>query len=254
MNDQERRPGVKEIVDAALAQDAGDLKAFLDTVCATDPGLRREVDSVLAAHQATSNFLPPTSAPSSGGVSEAPQSIGPYRLVRELGVGGMGQVWLAEQSEPVSRMVALKLIRSGFFSSEITQRFLAERQSLALMNHPAIAKVFDGGTTPAGQPYLVMEYVDGSPITEYCDRVHLPIKDRLRLFQQVCEGVQHAHQKAIIHRDIKPSNILVTEVDGKPVPRIIDFGIAKPMSQGRRSAHAVHADRLDDRHTRLHEP
>ena len=232
MNDQERRPGVREIVDAALTQDAGDLNAILDTACSTDLSLRREVDSVLAAYRETNNFSSPASAPSSSEVGEALRSIGPYRLVRELGTGGMGQVWLAEQSEPVSRMVALKLIRSGFFNSEITQRFLAERQSLALMNHPAIAKVFDGGTTAAGQPYLVMEYVDGSPITEYCDRVHLPIKDRLRLFQQVCEGVQHAHQKAIIHRDIKPSNILVTEVDGKPVPRIIDFGIAKPMSQG----------------------
>ncbi len=232
MKGQERGPRIQEIVGAALEHPAGEVNAFLDTACSEDEVLRREVDAVLAAYRETNNFSLTASDGSPGALHDTPPSIGPYRLIRELGTGGMGQVWLAEQSEPVSRQVALKLIRSGFFSPEITQRFLAERQSLALMNHPAIAKVFDGGTTPAGQPYLVMEYVDGCPITEYCDRVHLPIKDRLRLFQQVCEGVQHAHQKAVIHRDIKPSNILVTEVDGRPVPRIIDFGIAKPVGQG----------------------
>jgi non-specific serine/threonine protein kinase/serine/threonine-protein kinase len=139
----------------------------------------------------------------------------------------MGQVWLAEQVEPVRRCVALKLIKAGAYDASVLRRFQAERQSLAIMDHPAIAKVFDAGTTPEGQPYFAMEYVDGPPITEYCDQKKLVIRERLRLFVQVCNGVQHAHQKAIIHRDLKPSNILVAEVDGKPTPRIIDFGLAK---------------------------
>jgi serine/threonine protein kinase len=160
-------------------------------------------------------------------VAQESKTIGPYRLIRVLGVGGMGQVWLAEQTEPVRRRVALKLIRAGMYDSALVQRFQSERQSLAIMEHPVIAKVFDAGTTPEGQPYFAMEYVEGLPITEYCDHKKLGIRERLKLFMQVCDGVQHAHQKAIIHRDLKPSNILVTEVDGKPTPRIIDFGLAK---------------------------
>lgn len=156
-----------------------------------------------------------------------PKLVGPYQLIRKLGEGGMGQVWLAEQTAPVKREVALKLIRAGMFSSAVLGRFESERQSLAIMNHPAIAKVFDAGATPDGQPYFVMEYVAGQPITRYCDEHRLSIRQRLELFIRVCEGVQHAHQKAIIHRDLKPSNILVDEVDGQPLPRIIDFGIAK---------------------------
>jgi serine/threonine protein kinase len=157
-------------------------------------------------------------------------SIGPYELVKTLGEGGMGQVWLAEQTAPVRRQVALKLIKGGLYDSAVIQRFESERQSLAVMNHPTIAKVFDAGSTKDGQPYFVMEYVDGLPITRYCDNRELKIPERLELFIKVCEGVQHAHQKAIIHRDLKPSNVLVVEVDGKPVPRIIDFGIAKAVS------------------------
>jgi eukaryotic-like serine/threonine-protein kinase len=156
-----------------------------------------------------------------------PKVIGPYKLLRRLGEGGMGQVWLADQTAPVQREVALKLIRIGVYDLEHLQRFLSERQSLAIMDHPAIAKVFDAGATPDGQPYFVMEYVPGVPITRYCDDKRLTIRQRLELFIKVCEGVQHAHQKAIIHRDLKPPNILVTEVDGKPMPRIIDFGLAK---------------------------
>jgi serine/threonine protein kinase/Tfp pilus assembly protein PilF len=159
-----------------------------------------------------------------------PKSIGTYRLVRKLGEGGMGQVWLAEQTAPVKRQVALKLIKGGMYDSAVIERFESERQSLAVMNHPAIAKVFDAGSTKDGQPYFVMEFVDGPPITRYCDIQKLKIRERLELFIKVCEGVQHAHQKAIIHRDLKPSNVLVSEVDGKPVPRIIDFGIAKAIS------------------------
>jgi len=155
------------------------------------------------------------------------RSIGNYRLLRKLGEGGMGQVWLAEQTAPVRRQVALKLIRAGMYDDAMLQRFQSERQALAIMEHPSIAKIFDAGSTPEGQPYLVMEYVPGLPITDYCDRKDLSIQERLELFIQVCEGVQHAHQKSIMHRDLKPANILVIEVDGKPVPRIIDFGLAK---------------------------
>ena len=150
-----------------------------------------------------------------------------FRLIGKLGEGGMGQVWLALQTSPVRRRVALKLIRAGMYDEAVVQRFQAERQSLAIMDHPGIAKVLDAGATEQGQPYFVMEYVPGLPITEYCEQKKLTIERRLQLFIQACEGVQHAHQKAIIHRDLKPANILVVEVDGKPVPRIIDFGLAK---------------------------
>ena len=158
-------------------------------------------------------------------------SIGPYRLIRKLGEGGMGEVWLAEQSAPVKRHVALKIIKAGRYDKSALIRFDLERQALAMMDHPAIAKVFDAGSTAEGQPYFAMEYVQGLPITEYCDEKRLSPGERLLLFTKVCEGVQHAHQKAIIHRDLKPTNILVVEVDGKPVPRIIDFGLAKAISQ-----------------------
>ncbi|HLB91913.1 MAG TPA: tetratricopeptide repeat protein [Terriglobales bacterium] len=157
--------------------------------------------------------------------------IGPYRLTKLLGAGGMGEVWRAEQTEPIHRTVALKLIKAGMDTRAVVARFDSERQALALMEHPNIAKVFEAGATPEGRPYFVMEYVHGFPITDYCDRHRLTIKERLGLFMQVCEGVQHAHQKAIIHRDLKPSNVLVDEVDDKPVPKIIDFGLAKAMGQ-----------------------
>lgn len=157
--------------------------------------------------------------------------IGPYELLQLIGEGGMGQVWLAEQHQPVQRRVALKLIKAGMDTREVVIRFASERQALALMDHPAIATVFDAGSTPEGRPYFVMEYVAGVPITDYCDQYRLSIRQRIELFILVCEAVQHAHQKAIIHRDLKPSNILVAEVDGKPMPRIIDFGLAKAMSQ-----------------------
>src|SRR5580704_16727125 len=156
--------------------------------------------------------------------------IDSYRLLQLIGEGGMGEVWLAEQKEPVRRRVAIKLIKAGMDTREVVARFESERQALALMDHPGIAKVFDAGSTAEGRPYFVMEYVAGLPITLYCDSHKLDTRQRLELFISVCEGVQHAHQKAIIHRDLKPSNILVTEVDGKPVPRIIDFGIAKATS------------------------
>ncbi len=157
--------------------------------------------------------------------------IGFYHLLQQIGEGGMGEVWLAEQKQPVRRRVAVKLIKAGMDTREVVARFESERQALALMDHPAIAKVFDAGSTPQGRPYFVMEYVTGIPITDYCDKHKLTTRQRLELFVAVCDGVQHAHQKAILHRDLKPSNILVGEVDGKPAPRIIDFGVAKATSQ-----------------------
>ena len=193
--------------------------------------------------------LAPESTPHKAGVSPDPKaafdsdtapeeipardlgSIGPYRLIRKLGEGGMGEVWLAEQSAPVKRQVALKVIKAARYDKSALLRFDLERQALAIMDHPAIAKVFDAGSTAEGQPYFAMEYVPGLPITVYCDEKRLSPSERLLIFTKVCEGVQHAHQKAIIHRDLKPTNILVVEVDGKPVPRIIDFGLAKAISQ-----------------------
>jgi len=168
-----------------------------------------------------------TSALDEGGAGTA---IGRYYLLQRIGEGGMGEVWLAEQKEPVHRRVALKLVKAGMNTREVIARFESERQALALMDHPAIAKVFDADSTPQGAPYFVMEYVAGVPITAYCDHHRLNTRERLELFMRVCEGVQHAHQKAIIHRDLKPSNILVTEVDGKPAPKIIDFGVAKALT------------------------
>lgn len=157
-------------------------------------------------------------------------SIGPYRLIRKLGEGGMGEVWLAEQTTPIHRTVALKLVKAGMDSRAVFSRFDSERQALALMQHPNIAKVFEAASTPDGRPYFVMEYVPGLPITTYCDKNRLTIDQRLRLFAEVCLGVQHAHQRAIIHRDLKPSNILVQVQDDKAVPKIIDFGLAKAIA------------------------
>ncbi|HSP18426.1 MAG TPA: serine/threonine-protein kinase, partial [Myxococcaceae bacterium] len=150
-----------------------------------------------------------------------------FQLDHRLGEGGMGEVWLAEQLRPVRRRVALKVIKAGMDSKEVVARFESERQALALMDHPAIATVFDGGTTPEGRPFFVMEYVPGLPITEHCDEHHLSTTERVALVAEVCDGIQHAHQKAVIHRDLKPSNILVSMIDGRAQPKIIDFGIAK---------------------------
>lgn len=222
---------IKEIVGAALEREPGERSSYLDHACAKDTRLRAEVDSLLAAYaDAGALSENPWAATTLADAGRVAKILGPYRLIQILGVGGMGQVWLAEQTEPVRRRVALKLIRAGGHDTALVKRFQSERQSLAIMDHPAIAKVFDAGTTDAGQPYLVMEYVDGVAITDYCDRKKLGIRERLKLLIRVCEGVQHAHQKAIIHRDLKPTNILVTEVDGKPVPRIIDFGLAKAVA------------------------
>ncbi len=221
---------IKQIVGDALELSPSQRPEFLRHACGQDPALREEVQSLLAAYAEADGL---SHSPWSEQTLEAAllrQSIGPYRLVNKLGEGGMGQVWLAEQTGPVRRLVALKLIRGGFFDPILLQRFQAERQSLAIMDHPYIAKVFEAGATAEGQPYFAMEYVEGLPITVYCDEKKFSIPERLHLFVQVCDGIQHAHQKAIIHRDIKPANILVVEVDGKPIPRIIDFGLAKTIA------------------------
>ena len=157
--------------------------------------------------------------------------IGPYKLLQQLGEGGMGTVYMAEQTQPVRRKVALKVIKAGMNSRQVIARFEAERQALALMDHTNIARVLDAGATDSGRPYFVMELVHGVPITEYCDDHQLNPQMRLELFVPVCQAIQHAHQKGIIHRDIKPSNVMVTLYDGKPVPKVIDFGVAKAIEQ-----------------------
>ena len=210
-----------------MQQPASARGGFLREACGPDSSLLKEVESLLSAYDRSEGLSDHPWASESRPEAQAPPSIGPYRLIRKLGEGGMGQVWLAEQSAPLERQVALKLIRAGMYDDALLRRFQAERQSLALMDHPAIAKVFDAGATADGQPYFVMEYVPGEPIADYSDHKKLNIRERLELFVKACEGVQHAHQKAIIHRDLKPANILVVELDGKPSPRLIDFGLAK---------------------------
>ena len=170
--------------------------------------------------------------PSDRPIAEGPGScIGPYRITRKIGEGGMGTVFLADQDHPVRRSVALKVIKPGMDSALVIARLEAERQALALMDHPHIARFLDAGTTASGRPFFVMEPVDGVPITEYCDQNRLTPKERLELFVPVCQAIQHAHQKGIIHRDIKPTNVLVTLQNGQPVPKVIDFGIAKAIDQ-----------------------
>jgi serine/threonine protein kinase/Tfp pilus assembly protein PilF len=230
VEEAERWQKVKEIFAAALEREPEQRSAFLGQVCGQDEALLAEIESLLAAHVQSENLSEFSMRAELPQDNQPLQSIGPYRLLEKIGEGGMGQVWLAEQTSPIQRKVALKLIRAGMYDDSLLQRFQAERQSLALMDHPAIAKVFDAGATSGGQPYFVMEYVAGEPITQYCDRKKLKIRDRLKLFVKVCEGVQHAHQKAIVHRDLKPANILVVEQDGQPVPRIIDFGLAKAIT------------------------
>jgi serine/threonine protein kinase len=210
--------------------------AYLDEACTGDPDLRRRVEKMLAAQNQAGSFLEqPASA--RGATAHEPllerpgTLIGPYKLLELIGEGGMGVVYHAEQQRPVRRRVALKLIKPGMDSKQVIGRFEAERQALAMMDHPNIAKVHDGGATPEGRPYFVMELVKGLPITEYCDKNRLGTRQRLALFLDVCHAVQHAHQKGVIHRDLKPSNILVEIHDVRPVVKIIDFGISKAIGQ-----------------------
>jgi serine/threonine protein kinase/tetratricopeptide (TPR) repeat protein len=208
--------------------------AYLDQACAGDPALRRGVEALLGALERAGGFLtqPAVTVPGDAPITEkAGDRIGRYKLLQEIGEGGCGVVYMAEQEDPVRRRVALKVIKLGMDTKQVVARFEAERQALALMDHPNIAKVLDAGATETGRPYFVMELVRGVPITEYCDKNNLSTRQRLELFIPICKAIQHAHQKGVIHRDIKPSNILVTLHDGVPVPKVIDFGIAKAIDQ-----------------------
>jgi serine/threonine protein kinase/WD40 repeat protein len=223
---------------AAEIASSAERAAFLDRACAGRPAVRAEVESLLKALGDAGSFMRSPAAPAGetaahdDPVTEGEGTvIGPYTLREQIGEGGMGLVFVAEQTSPVRRKVALKVIKPGMDSKQVVARFEAERQALALMDHPNIAKVLDAGTTDSGRPYFVMELVRGVPITEYCDAGNLSPRDRLGLFVQVCQAVQHAHQKGVIHRDLKPSNVLVTTIDGVPVSKVIDFGVAKAVGQ-----------------------
>jgi serine/threonine protein kinase/tetratricopeptide (TPR) repeat protein len=226
---------IDQIFSEALRHPEGpERTAYLDEACGGNRELRERVVRLLKAHHDASSFLesPVVTAPTTITVDPpvsvgAGMTIGPYKLVERIGEGGMGAVWMAQQTAPVKRLVAIKLIKAGMNSGQIVARFEAERQALALMEHPNIARVLDAGTTDSGQPYFVMDLVKGVPITKYCDEHHLTPRERLELFIPVCQAVQHAHQKGIIHRDLKPSNVLVALYDGRPVPKVIDFGVAK---------------------------
>ena len=221
----------------ALTKLAGERAAWLDRECGGDKALRQRVEALLQASASldpnvTVKSSSSTDVPSAVPLTEkAGDHINRYKLLQEIGEGGCGTVYMAEQEQPVRRRVALKVIKLGMDTKQVIARFEAERQALALMDHPNIAKVLDAGATETGRPFFVMELVRGVPITEYCDQNNLSTQQRLDLFIPVCKAIQHAHQKGIIHRDIKPSNILVTLHDGVPVPKVIDFGIAKAIDQ-----------------------
>ena len=235
-------------VEALEIADPEQRSQFLDQACGADPALREQVEKLLALSPSAGDFfkdcspaLEPEAADAAQVLSAAEaslepdvpetQCIGPYKLLQKLGEGGYGVVYMAEQQQPIRRRVALKIIKLGMDTKNVIARFEAERQALALMDHSHIARVLDAGATETGRPYFVMELVYGVKITEYCDQNRVSMKERLHLFMQVCNAVQHAHQKGIIHRDLKPSNIMVTMHDGVPVPKVIDFGIAKATEQ-----------------------
>ena len=264
--DESARTDLKAIFCEALDHPAGpERSAYLDGACREDARSASRLESLLKAHDEAGGFLGSRHVPDTPGVVQARcrdgfiakdtfdhpaepagepttstyrplverpgTTIGPYKLLQNIGEGGMGAVFMAEQTQPVRRKVALKVIKPGMDTAQVIARFEAERQALAIMDHPNIARVLDAGATDTGRPFFVMELVKGVPITEYCDRNHLSPKERLELFIPVCQAIQHAHQKGIIHRDIKPSNVLVTLHDGKPVPKVIDFGVAKAIDQ-----------------------
>ncbi len=229
---------LKSIFCEALEADSAEERTvYLREACAGDAGLLAEIEELLGAHEEAGDFLDgrtPDWAMASGTtplLETAGTSIGRYKLLEQIAEGGMGVVYVAEQQSPIVRKVALKIIKPGLDTCEVIARFEMERQVLALMNHPHIAHVLDVGTTDSGRPYFVMELVPGIPITEFCDQHHLSTHERLELFVQVCHAIQHAHQKGIIHRDVKPSNVLVIWQDDRPVPKVIDFGVAKAIDQ-----------------------
>src|SRR5262245_21777843 len=208
---------LSELLDQGLELPEEERARWMDDVHRNHPELAPALRRLMAAHSAAVRndalgAMPPIELPA--GAKEG-QHIGPYVLVQRIGAGGMGEVWLARQERPVQRRVAVKLIKAGMDTRQVVARFESERQALALMDHPTIAKVFDGGSTPEGRPYFVMEYVDGVSVSSFCDERRHPTEERLALFVRVCEGVQHAHQKAILHRDLKPSNVLVVDSDGE---------------------------------------
>ena len=267
--------------------DPAERTAYLDRECGDDAELRGRVEALLRAND---DFPLPRSGPVEATIDSdsgrpdpkatgahspspdpdtSPDSItaqhaatlrpnaliaGRYTLQEKIGEGGMGEVWVAKQSEPVKRKVALKLIKPGMDSRAVLARFEQERQALAMMDHPNIAKVLDAGLTPNGQPFFVMELVNGLPLNKFCDEARLTTKERLELFVPICQAVQHAHQKGIVHRDLKPANILVTIIDGKPVPKVIDFGVAKATGGQAHRRVDVHAVRRDRRHAGIHVP
>ena len=213
-------------------------RGFLDSACLGNSDLKRRIVELVKRHESESDFIidrplfdSEVHNERADEVRESGAVFGDYELVERLGEGGMGEVWLAKQAEPVSRNVAIKLVRTGRETSSVLRRFKAERQALAVLDHPNIARVFDAGATPGGQPFFVMELVQGRPLNEYCDQAKLTVSQRLQIFTQIAQAISHAHQKAILHRDLKPSNVLITEVDGQPIPKVIDFGLAKVMSE-----------------------
>src|ERR1051326_2683721 len=236
--------GVMEIFSEALEhEDLAERALFLDKACGSDSALREQIEKLLHAHEEAGGFLSnPSRRVGQGeegkgkalaGDEKPGDWIGHYKLLEQIGEGGCGMVYMAEQEEPIRRRVALKVIKLGMDTKQGSAGFETERQALALMEHPNIARVLDAGTTESGRPFFVMELVHGRKITSFCDERKLPTRERLQLFVQVCLAIQHAHQKGIIHRDLKPSNILVTTIDGQAVPKVIDFGIAKATTNHR---------------------
>src|SRR5262249_15480646 len=238
MSDTARK--LEALFDALVDMSPEERSAYLAQACGDDPELRRQAERLVRNLERAGNFLTqPEIEPAEGESGSPPAAeqpgdrIGRYKLLEKIAQRGGGVVYMAEKEEPVRRRVALKIIKLGMDTRQVIARFEAERQALALMDHPNIAKVHDAGATANGRPYFVMELVRGIRITDYCDGKNLPAQERLRLFIQVCQAIQHAHQKGIIHRDIKPSNILVTVNDGVAMPKVIDFGIAKATTDQR---------------------
>src|SRR5256714_2122170 len=232
------RPDEQALFEAARQMDCrADREAYLRLNCGDDAALAQRVLALLRAYEQSPSFLesparPPDATVDEPAAGERPgASVGPYKSLEQIGDGGFVVVFLAEQTQPVRRKVALKVLKPGMDTRQVVARFEAERQALALMDHPNIARVFDGGETATGRPYFVMELVKGVPITDFCDQNRLGVRERLGLFVSVCQAVQHAHTKGVIHRDLKPSNVLVTLYDGTPVVKVIDFGVAKAVGQ-----------------------
>ncbi|MHC4093823.1 MAG: serine/threonine protein kinase, partial [Planctomycetota bacterium] len=239
----QRYERLHRLFESACELEPHQRSALLDSECAGDPTMRREVEALLARDSDPSAFLESPALGEDFGLADVDKTapgaaecepghrIDKYLIRETLGEGGVAVVYLAEQGKPVRRRVALKIVKPGMDSRQVIARFEAERQALAMMDHVCVAKVFDAGSTEAGRPYFVMEHVPGISITEHCDRQRLNTEDRLKLFMQVCQAVQHAHQKGIIHRDLKPGNVLVLIKDGQAVPKVIDFGVAKALHQ-----------------------